>query len=112
MPRLAGRKRALELLLTGDTFAPERAYELGLVNKVVPHEDLMPEAYALVHRILRHSPVAAARIITAVTRGLNTTIAEGLQIESEQFARMVATNDIREGLDAWIQRRTPCYSGN
>ncbi len=111
LPRLAGRKRALELLLTGDTFGPERAQELGLVNKVVAHEELIPEAYALVHRILRHSPVAAARIITAVTRGLNTTIAEGLQIESEQFARMVATKDIREGLDAWIERRTPCYSG-
>jgi len=111
LPRLAGRKRALELLLTGDTFGPERAYELGLVNKVVPHGNLMAETYALVHRILRHSPVAAARIITAVTRGINTTIAEGLQIESEQFARMVATNDIREGLDAWIERRTPSYSG-
>ncbi|MBP3127584.1 crotonase/enoyl-CoA hydratase family protein [Thalassospira sp. ER-Se-21-Dark] len=110
LPRLAGRKRALELLLTGDTFTPERAYELGLVNKVVPHDDLLSEAYALVHRILRHSPLAAARIITAVTRGINLTIAEGLQAESEQFARMVATDDIHEGLTAWIERRTPYYT--
>ena len=112
LPRLAGRKRALELLLTGDTFGPDRAFELGLVNKVVPHQELLPEAYAMAHRILRHSPVAAARIITAVTRGLNTTIAEGLQIEAEQFARMVTTNDIREGLDAWIERRPPRYSAS
>ena len=110
LPRLAGRKRALELLLTGDTFSPARAYELGLVNKVVPHEDLLPEAYGLVNRILRHSPLAAARIITAVTRGINLTIAEGLQVESEQFARMVATDDIDEGLTAWIERRTPYYT--
>lgn len=111
LPRLTGRKRALELLLTGDTFSPQRALEMGLVNKVVPHEDLLAEAYALADRILRHSPLATAGIITAVTRGLNTTIGEGLQIESEQFARMAATNDIHEGLEAWIERRPPAYTG-
>lgn len=111
LPRLAGRKRALELLLTGDPFGPERARELGLVNKVVPHDRLLPAAFELAGQILRHSPLAAARIITAVTRGINATITEGLQIESEQFGRMVATNDIREGLDAWIARREPRYSG-
>jgi len=112
LPRLAGRKRALELLLTGDVFGPERAYELGLVNKVVPQDDLMAAAFDLSERILRHSPVAAARIITAVTRGLNATITEGLEIESEQFGRMAATHDIHEGLSAWIDRRRPSYPGN
>ncbi|MDX8355807.1 crotonase/enoyl-CoA hydratase family protein [Cognatiyoonia sp. IB215182] len=111
LPRLAGRKRALELLLTGDTFSAERAYEMGLVNKVVAHEELLPAAYELAERILRHSSLAAARIITAVTRGINTTIDEGLRIEREQFARMAATQDVREGLDAWIARRTPTYPG-
>jgi enoyl-CoA hydratase len=111
LPRLAGRKRALELLLTGDTFTPDRACELGLVNRIVPHEDLLDSAFGLADRILRHSPIAAARIITAVTRGLNTTIGEGLQIESEQFARMVGTYDLREALDAWIEKRLPTYMG-
>lgn len=111
LPRLAGRKRALELLLTGDTFGPERAYELGLVNKVVPSDQLMPAAFELADRILRHSPLAAARIIAAVTRGINTTIEEGLLIEREQFARMCATQDVREGLDAWIAHRNPVYEG-
>ncbi len=111
LPRLAGRKRALELLLTGDTFSPQRAWDMGLVNKVVAHDQLLPAAFDLAERILRHWPLAAERIITAVTRGLNTTIAEGLQIESEQFARMVPTDDIREGLDAWLARRMPLYSG-
>ena len=91
LPRLAGRKRALELLLTGDTFTPQRAYEIGLVNRVVAHERLMPAAFELADRILRHSPLAASRIITAVTRGLNASISEGLAIEGEQFARMVPT---------------------
>jgi enoyl-CoA hydratase/carnithine racemase len=111
LPRLAGRKRALELLLTGDTFSPQRAYEMGLVNKVVPHEDLLQAAFDLAERILRHSPLAAARIIIAVTRGVNATIDEGLLIEREQFARMAATRDVHEGLDAWIARRTPQYQG-
>jgi enoyl-CoA hydratase len=111
LPRLAGRKRALELLLTGDPFSPQRAYEMGLVNKVVPHADLIPAALDLAERILRHSPLAVARIITATTRGLNATIAEGLAIESEQFARMVPTHDVREALDAWLARRPAHYLG-
>ncbi|MEO0385654.1 MAG: crotonase/enoyl-CoA hydratase family protein [Pseudomonadota bacterium] len=111
LPRLAGRKRALELLLTGDTFSPQRAYEMGLVNKVVPHDQLLPSAFTLAQQILAHSPLAASRIIAAVTRGINTSIDEGLMIEREQFARMAVTNDVHEGLDAWIARRTPHYSG-
>jgi enoyl-CoA hydratase len=112
LPRLAGRKRALELLLTGDTFTPQRAHEIGLVNRVVAHEHLIPAALELADRILRHSPLAASRIITAVTRGLNASIAEGLAIEGEQFARMVPTRDNREALDAWMARRPPHYTGS
>jgi enoyl-CoA hydratase/carnithine racemase len=111
LSRLAGRKRALELLLTGDSFSAERAMALGLVNRVVPHDSLMEEAFALADRILTHSSLAAARILTAVTRGLNTTIAEGLAIEGEQFARMCVTEDVLEGLNAWIDRRPPVYPG-
>ncbi|HET8729089.1 MAG TPA: crotonase/enoyl-CoA hydratase family protein [Alphaproteobacteria bacterium] len=111
LPRLAGRKRALELLLTGDAFPPATALEMGLINKVVPHQDLLPAARALAQRITRHSPLAAAGIIAAVTRGLNMTIGEGLMAESEQFARIVPSHDLREGLDAWIERRTPVYAG-
>lgn len=111
LPRLAGRKRALEHLLTGDTFSAQRACELGVVNCVVPPEELISSAFGLAERILRHSPLTAARIISAVTRGLNVSIAEGLAIESEQFARMAPTHDLREALDAWIGRRKPEYRG-
>jgi enoyl-CoA hydratase len=111
LPRLAGRKRALELLLTGDPFTPARALDLGLVNLVVPHAALLPTARELATRILRHSPLAVGTIITAVTRGLNMGIGEGLQVESEQFARMVPTHDLGEGLAAWKERRQPAYSG-
>ncbi len=112
LPRLAGRKRAMELLLTGDPFTPQRALDMGLINAVVPHQELLPAAQALAQRILRHSSLAAATILTAVTRGINASIAEGLLIESEQFARIVPTADLREGLDAWMARRQPVYSGD
>lgn len=111
LPRLAGRKRALQLLLTGETFSPQRAYEMGLVNRVVPHDRLISEAVHLAEQIIKHSPLAASRIISAVTRGINTTIDEGLRIEREQFARMAATRDVHEGLTAWIERREPRYGG-
>ncbi len=111
LPRLAGRKRAMELLLTGETFSAERALELGLVNAVVPHDRLLPRARDLLERILVHSPLAVATILTAVTRGINVPIGEGLLVEAEQFARMAPTADLREGLDAWIGRREPAYPG-
>jgi enoyl-CoA hydratase len=112
LPRLAGRKRALELLLTGDPFSPAKALEIGLVNAVVPHGELLPAARELAARIMRHSPLAVGSILTAVTRGLNMSIGEGLQVESEQFAAMVPTTDLREGLSAWRARRAPSYRGN
>jgi enoyl-CoA hydratase len=111
VPRLAGRKRALELLLTGAPFYPARALEIGLINMIVPHDRLLSAARDLAGRIIRHSPLAVGAIITAVTRGLNMGIGEGLQVESEQFARLVPTHDLGEGLAAWIARRPPVYSG-
>ncbi len=111
LPRLAGRKRALELLLTGDPFSAAHAYEIGLVNCVVQQDKVMPRARDLAHRIMRHSHGAVAGIIAAVTRGLNVTIGEGLQIESEQFARLVPTPDFHQGLAAWRDRHARAPSG-
>ncbi len=105
LPRLAGRKRALELLLTGEDFSPDRAQDMGLVNHVVAHEELMPVARDLARRIMGHSPLAVRSIITAVTRGLNMSISEGLLVESEQFAQMVPTDDLSDALAAWKGRR-------
>jgi enoyl-CoA hydratase len=106
LPRLAGRKRALEHLLTGEPFSPEQAMSMGLVNRIVPHESLIAETRMLAHCILRHSQAARAAIITAVTRGLNMAIGEGLQVEAEQFAKLVANPNLREGLDRWLDRRS------
>ncbi len=111
LPRLAGRKRALELLLSGDPFTPARAQELGLVNLVVPHQDLMNAAMQMAGKIIENSPAAISAILSAVTRGLNMTIGEGLIVECEQFARLVPTHELAEGLNAWIARRRAVYGG-
>lgn len=112
LPRLAGRKRALQLLLTGDPFSPAQALDMGLINQIVPQGELLAAAEDMARRIIRHSPLAAASILTAVTRGLNMSIAEGLQVESEQFARVAPTHDLRQGLAAWADRRHPRYNGS
>ena len=111
LPRLAGRKRALGLLLTGEDFSATHALAIGLVNKVVPHDALLPQARELAADIIRHSPLAVGAVITAVTRGLNMGIAEGLQVENQQFAALVPSHDLAEGLEAWIARRAPNYTG-
>lgn len=105
LPRVAGRKRALELLLTGQTFSAEQAVELGLVNHVVPGETLMNEAHNLAARIASQSPRAVKSILTAVARGIDLPIGDGLLVEREQFARMVGTQDLHDGLEAWRSRR-------
>ncbi|MCB8819854.1 crotonase/enoyl-CoA hydratase family protein [Microvirga rosea] len=111
LPRLAGRKRALELLLTGEPFSADRALELGLINSIAPHDALLPAAQAMAERLMRQSPLAIRSVVTAVTRGLNMGIGEGLQVEGEQFASLVPTADLAEGLGAWIERRPPTFHG-
>ncbi|WP_448192022.1 crotonase/enoyl-CoA hydratase family protein [Azospirillum sp. sgz301742] len=111
LPRLVGRKRGLEMLLTGDSIPAQQAAAIGLVNRVVPHDRLLPEARALAQRIIEKSPLAVSATLAAVTRGLNVSIDEGLAIEASQFARMVPTADIREGIDAFLEKRRPAFTG-
>lgn len=105
LPRLVGRKRALELLLTGETLGPHRAREIGLVNEVVPHDALLPAAFALAKRIGRHAPSAVAAILGAVARGLDSPMPLGLQCEAEAFARLAPMPALGRSLEAWITAR-------
>lgn len=109
LPRLVGRKRALAMLLTGDPIPAAEAARIGLVNEVVPHEQLMPRARALARRIAEKSATAVTACLEAVTRGINLTIDEGLAVEASQFARMAPTDDIREGISAFLERRRPVF---
>ena len=107
LPRLVGRKRALEHLLTGQPFDAETALRIGLVNRVVEPDRLMEATFALVDRILAHASPALAGILSAVTRGLDQTMEDGLRIEAAEFARLAATPDLSARLAAWTERRAP-----
>jgi enoyl-CoA hydratase len=102
LPRLLGRKRALQMILTADSINAAQAKENGLINAIVPKENLIDEAVGLGQRIARFAPEAVAVCIHAVQRGLNTTIDEGLAIEAEAFAKMVSTPALQQGLANFI----------
>ena len=105
LPRHIGRKRALQMILTAEPIDANQATSIGLVNRVVEHNALLSEARRLADQIVRHSPAAIAACLRSVTRGLNVSIDEGLAIEATQFAAMVPTPDIRQGINAFVSRR-------
>ena len=105
LPRLIGRKRALHMILTAEPISAEEAKQVGLINSLVSKERLIDEAVSLGLRIARFAPGAVASCLHAVTRGLNTTIDEGLAIEAEAFSRMVPTDALRQGLHTFIDSR-------
>lgn len=111
LPRLVGRKRALKMLLDAESIAAEEARAFGLINDVVPHDQLLPVAKKLAARIMQWSPVAVTACLRAATRGLNVSIQEGLAIEASQFAVVAATQDLREGTAAFLQKRPARFRG-
>jgi enoyl-CoA hydratase/carnithine racemase len=111
LPRLVGRKRALKMILTAEPIDAQEAVHIGLVNAVFPRDQFLCEAHRLAHRLSLQSPLAIAACLTSVTRGINLPIDEGLAVEAAQFARMVPTRDIHEGITAFIERREPIFRG-
>lgn len=105
LPRHVGRKRALEMILTGDAVDAHRAEEIGIVNRVVPAELLLETAHELADRISRHAASAVAACLAAVTRGINLPIDEGLAVEAAWFASTVPSEGVRDGLHGFLQRR-------
>jgi enoyl-CoA hydratase len=111
LPRLIGRGRALQLILTAEMTDAAEAYRIGLVNKVVPAAELMAAAEAMMRQILANGPVALALCIEAVNRGLDTTLEEGLVIEANHFGLIATTSDMREGMRAFLDKRPPAFTG-
>lgn len=111
LPRLIGRKRAMEAILTAAPFDARRALEMGLVNRVVPRAALLDEARGLGQAIAQFAPRAVTACLAAVTRGLNVAIDEGLAIEAAEFAALVGSADLSEGVAAFRERRAPRYVG-
>lgn len=111
LARLVGRKRALRMILTGEMISAEEAQSIGLVNAVVPHESLIEEAKKLAAVIASKSPIAVRTCLESVTRGLNMSIDEGLNLEASLFAQTVPTKDIHEGITAFLEKRKPQFTG-
>lgn len=111
LPRIVGRSRAMQLLLTGETIDAAEALRIGLVSKVVPAAELMPAARAMMLQILANGPLAVAVCIEAVDRGLQMGLDDGLALEAIQFGLLAATKDMQEGTRAFLEKRPPSFAG-
>jgi enoyl-CoA hydratase len=111
LPRLVGKGRANQLLLTGEMIDAAEAYRIGLVNKVVAGDQLMNEARAMMKTILANGPLAVALCIEAIDRGLQMPLEEGLILEANHFGLLAATEDMREGTRAFMEKRAPSFKG-
>ena len=111
LPRLVGKGVALEILLTGDMIGAQRAHEIGLVNRVVPAADLLPEAKKLAHVLAAKAPIAVRYIIDAVNQGLDTPLAQGQYLETTLFGTIASSEDMREGTKAFLEKRKAAWQG-
>lgn len=111
LPRLVGRGRALEMILTGDMVDAARALEMGLVNRVVPQDELLDAARALLDTILKNGPVAVAKALEAVNRALDHSMEDALDLEANLFGLLAATDDMKEGMAAFLEKREAAFEG-
>jgi len=110
LPRYLGVAKALELLLTGEMLSAQEAKAHGFVNMVVPEAELRRQTMGLAKKIAAHSRLAVRTILEAVRRGVEMGLAEALQLEARLFGRMMETEDKREGVQAFIEKRPPRFS--
>jgi enoyl-CoA hydratase len=110
--RLAGRGAALELCLTGEPIDAQRALQLGLVTRVVPAADLATEAAALAGRLAALAPQALRAVIDAIAHGGESPLDQGLDYETQLFALLASSQDMREGTLAFLEKRTASFTGN
>ena len=111
LARLVGLGRALEIVLTGDMVGAERALDIGLVNMVAPHEELLDRARAFAGRIAKKAPVAVEMALRSVYAGLECSAETAAQFEAASFGLLTATDDMKEGMAAFLEKRKPNFQG-
>jgi enoyl-CoA hydratase/carnithine racemase len=111
LPRLVGKGRALQIILSGETISAQEAYRIGLVNEVVPATELMARAEAILKQIFANAPLAVKYSLEAVNKGLETSQSEGQALEAAFFGLCAGTEDKKEGTQAFLQKRAPRFEG-
>jgi enoyl-CoA hydratase/carnithine racemase len=111
LPRLVGRGRAMQLVLTGEMISAEEAYRIGLVNEVTAPAELIPRAEAVAQKIIANAPLAVEYIIEAVNKGMEMPLAEGLYLEATLFGVACASDDMKEGTAAFLEKRQAQFKG-
>ncbi|HWZ27736.1 MAG TPA: enoyl-CoA hydratase-related protein [Gemmatimonadales bacterium] len=111
LPRLVGKGVAMQLILTAEMIDAAEAYRIGLVNKVVPADQLMAESEKMLRGILSMGPLAVRLSIEAIDHGLEITLDEGLLLEANHFGLLAATQDTKEGLSAFLEKRQAKFTG-
>jgi len=111
LPRLVGKGRALQLILSGEMISAQEAHRIGLINEIVPAADLITRSEAILKRIASNAPIAVKYALDAVNKGLETSQSEGLALEASYFGLCAATEDKAEGTSAFLQKRAPQFKG-
>jgi len=111
LPRLVGKGRALQLILTGETISAQEAYRIGLVNEVVPAAGVIDRAETILKQIAGNAPIAVKFSLEAANKGLETSQSEGLALEASYFGICAATEDKKEGTSAFLEKRAPKFRG-
>ena len=111
LPRLVGEKKAKELVLTGDFISADEALRLGLVNKVVPGDKLRGAVDEVINKLKGKSPAILRFAKLAVNKSLETPLSVGIQSEADFFALCFGTEDQKEGAKAFLEKRSPKYTG-
>jgi enoyl-CoA hydratase/carnithine racemase len=111
LPRLIGKGKAMELILTAETIDAAEALNIGLVSKVVPVKDLAAEAESLMKGIAAKAPISLRYVKEAVNKGMDMTLDQGLRLEADLYFHLHTTADRTEGITAFLQKRTPEFKG-
>jgi enoyl-CoA hydratase len=111
LPRLVGKGRALQIILSGETIDAREAWRIGLVNEIVPAVELFARSEAILKRIASNAPIAVQLALEATNMGMQTTQDEGMLLEASHFGLCAATEDKREGTKAFLERRVPQFHG-
>ena len=111
LPRLIGKGLALQMILSGEPVSADQALQWGLVNQVTPPDQLLSAAETMARKIIANPPLAVQYCLEAVGQGLNMSIDQGLFLESTLFGVSFATEDMREGTQAFLEKRVPRFAG-